>query len=264
VVFKLTPGGAYKILHAFTDTRDGGQPQGVTLDGAGNFYGVSKTGGPNNGNNCNVGCGVFWKLSPPGTLTVLHNFAGGDDGNAPVGLVARDAAGNIYGVTQYGGSINSYGTVFKYTTTGLYSARTLIGTSFFEPVGGLILDGPQNFYAPTAGPSDGGVLGITTNLDFPGFFAFNDSDGRSPNGELALDSAGNIYGTTYVGGPSEDGVVYEISSTGETVLHTFEPGAGGQNPNAGVALDSAGNIYGTTYHGGGGTTNVGVVFKITP
>ena len=265
VAFKLTPSGTYKILHAFTDTRDGGNPQGVTLDGAGNLYGVSRTGGPNNSNNCNFGCGTLWKLSPPGKLTVLHNFAGGTDGNAPVGIVVLDPAGDVYGTTRSGGNINSDGTVFKYTKNGLYSVRPLTASFGINPTGGLVLDGQGNFYGPTNGGTvgDGSIFRMDATLTFTGAFSFTGADGQNPNGGLTLDADGNIYGTTYDGGTSGSGTAFEITSTGETVLHSFDAPTGGQNPAAGVAIDAAGNIYGTTFHGGG-TSNYGVVFKITP
>jgi uncharacterized repeat protein (TIGR03803 family) len=81
------------------------------------------------------------------------------------------------------------------------------------------------------------------------------------------DSAGNLYGTTYLGGVSNKGVVYKVDTTGrQTVLHSFTGGADGGYPNAGVIGDSAGNLYGTTCQGG--TANVaapygyGVVYKV--
>jgi uncharacterized repeat protein (TIGR03803 family) len=266
VVFKLESSGTYKILHAFTGTIDGGDPQGVTLDGSGNIYGVSNSGGPNNSNNCNFGCGTLWKLSPPGKLTILHNFAGGTDGYAPVGLVYLDSQGTLYGATTYGGSANNNGTVYAYTRNGVYSLNVLTGPPGpSHPQGGFIRDASGNFYNSAGGGTigDGSVFRMNAALNITGTFSFTGTNGQNPNGGLILDSAGNVYGTTYDGGSSGWGAVFEISSTSESVLHSFDLPADGQNPAAGMTMDSLGNLYGTTFHGGG-TSNYGVVFEITP
>jgi uncharacterized repeat protein (TIGR03803 family) len=92
--------------------------------------------------------------------------------------------------------------------------------------------------------------------------SFNGKQGENPFGSgLVRDSAGNLYGTTKIGGAANAGVVFKLSKTGkETVLYTFKGGADGSNPNGGVILDSAGNLYGTAYQGG--AANQGVVFEV--
>jgi uncharacterized repeat protein (TIGR03803 family) len=90
---------------------------------------------------------------------------------------------------------------------------------------------------------------------------------------LALDGAGNLYGTTYQGGGAGCngagcGTVFRVTPGGtETVLYSFAGGLDGAQPLAGVILDTQGNLYGTTYHGGGsgcGGNGCGTVFKVTP
>ena len=95
------------------------------------------------------------------------------------------------------------------------------------------------------------------------------TDGSGPSAApLAIDAAGNIYGTTTHGGAYNMGTVYKISAPGqETVLYTFTGGADGASPEGGVVLDAAGNLYGTTIGGGSGSPigdQEGVVFKVTP
>ena len=86
--------------------------------------------------------------------------------------------------------------------------------------------------------------------------------GSTPStGDLVWDTSGNLYGTTYYGGPSNAGVIYILNSSGaQTVLHDFTGALGGGNPYAGVAIGTGGTLYGTTYAGGAG--HCGVVYKL--
>jgi uncharacterized repeat protein (TIGR03803 family) len=88
------------------------------------------------------------------------------------------------------------------------------------------------------------------------------NDGAAPMAGLAMDSAGNLYGTTQIGGANGSGTVFKISAAGtESTLYSFEGGAtDGSRPTADLIMDSAGNLYGTT--GSGGPNNEGTVFKM--
>ena len=98
-------------------------------------------------------------------------------------------------------------------------------------------------------------------------FNANGTDGYDPSGSLVLDAAGNLYGTTYWGGPYNGGIVFQLTASGdgswtETVLHNFNEGSGdGAQPIAGVIFDPAGNLYGTTMGGGG--YSYGTVFELS-
>jgi uncharacterized repeat protein (TIGR03803 family) len=96
----------------------------------------------------------------------------------------------------------------------------------------------------------------TTLYNFKG-----DPDGAIPVAPLIRDSAGNLYGTTYVGG-NNNGTVFEVTAAGqERILHTFKGSPDGSEPWAGLVADAAGNLYGTTALGG--AFNFGTVFEIT-
>jgi uncharacterized repeat protein (TIGR03803 family) len=94
-------------------------------------------------------------------------------------------------------------------------------------------------------------------------FAGGPKDGAFPWAGLVPDAAGNLYGTTSVGGASDQGTVFKVSKTGQKkVLFSFPVGlANGQGPLAGLVRDAAGNLYGTTP--GGGVFGYGIVFKVT-
>jgi uncharacterized repeat protein (TIGR03803 family) len=116
-VFKVGNTGKETVLYRFKDGADGQFPAGVIRDSKGNLYGTTVYG-----NRCghHGGCGVVFKLNKTGKLTVLHSMTGGADGRNPYGGVIRDAEGNLYGTTFYGGDLScgqgqGCGLVFKLT-----------------------------------------------------------------------------------------------------------------------------------------------------
>ncbi len=264
VVYKLDTTGQETVLYSFTGGADGGDPvAGVIRDSAGNLYGTTYSGGTG-------GYGVVYKLDAAGHETVLYSFTGGADGGFPVAGVIRDSAGNLYGTTSLGGAGFFGGVVYKLDTTShetvLYSFTGGADGGF--PLAGVIRDSAGNLYGTTPYGGYGGTAGrgVVYKLDTTGhetvLYRFaGGADGGNPEAGVIRDSAGNLYGTTLLGGTANAGVVYKLDTTGqETVLHTFTGGADGGNPEAGVIRDSAGNFYGTAYDGG--TGGRGVVYKL--
>ncbi len=247
------------VLHAFAGGTDGMSPHsGVIADAAGNLYGTTYYGGAAN-------AGVVYQVDATGHETVLYTFTGGADGKYPNAGVIRDSAGNLYGTTVYGG--NGNGVVYKVDTTGHQTVlHTFMGGSDgANPYAGVILDSAGNLYGTTS--SGGGSFnGVVYKLDPTGHETvlhnfLGGSDGANPQAGVVRDSAGNLYGTTFSGGPAFAGTVYKVHANGlYNVLYSFKGGADGANPYAGVFGDSAGNLYGTTYFGGSG--NVGVIYKL--
>jgi uncharacterized repeat protein (TIGR03803 family) len=102
-VFKLDTTGAETILYRFKGTPDGAFPFArLFRDAAGNLYGTTYSGGGSN-------LGTVFKLDATGKRTVLHSFTGAPDGANPYAGLIRDAAGNLYGTTGFGGDLACLG-----------------------------------------------------------------------------------------------------------------------------------------------------------
>ena len=111
----------------------------------------------------------------------------------------------------------------------------------------------------------------TSGYTFSSLFSFNDANGAIPLDGLAMDSQGDLFGTTVIGGASSDGTIFELKATGvntsgvttyataPAVLASFN-GTDGNEPYASLTLDNKGDLFGTTYEGG--SSNLGVVFEL--
>ena len=264
------------VAYRFTGGSDGGAPQGdLTFDQSGNIYGVTNSGG-------DAGNGVVYELTPSGggwTQTVLYSFQGTEDGANPYGGVVLDKAGNLYGVVNYGGHSNA-GAVYELSPSGSGWTKTTLydftgGSDGATPYGGLIIDASGNLYGTTAfggagrggtvfalTPANGGGWSFNTLYSFPGSGYPN----YGPMDKLAMDSAGNLYGTTYQDGTNQAGSIFKLTPSGGgwtyTSLHDFTGGSGGAYPISNLVLDTSGNLDGTA--SAGGANGYGVIFEITP
>ena len=263
LIYELTKSGTTwtrTAIYTFLGGTDGIGPVGnLIADSTGALYGVTEGGGCTVTLTYPIGCGTVFKLTPPATgatwtKTTLYTFQGNaNDGAEPLGPIARDAAGNIYGATQFGGM-----------------AETLCGTL---PNG--------------AGDSRCGVVfkltyNATANTYSESILHFftDGADGSIPSGGVVLDSKGNVYGTTLQGGTagtcqffgySGCGVVFELvkaSSYAKTAVHLFT-GADGASPSA-LMINSKNRLFGvTTMNTSAETCNAstyycGTAFQITP
>lgn len=115
-VFEVTMAGKEEVLHSFSGSPDGSGPySGLLRAASGSLYGVTYYGGTGScDDGSGTGCGVLFQFSPQGKETVLYNFGGTPDGANPLGGLAEDSTGNLYGTT-FGGGTYGCGTVFKYT-----------------------------------------------------------------------------------------------------------------------------------------------------
>ena len=283
------------VLHTFTFHKDGAFPfAGVSFDSKGNLYGVSSEAGFIQGSIC---CGTVFQLVPSDDGTwaynVIHTFEGPiSDGEDPTGSVIFDSAGNLYGTTQNGGWC---GVVYELSPTpaGPWKETILHYFNNIEngvtddgciPSSSLVFDKAGNLYGTTqqTGLSDcqtNAGCGTVFELSPTGSGTWTEeiihrfalpkqpSDGAEPYGGLALDRAGNLWGTTIAGGSAGLGTVFELEPQpagkwSERIVFNFTDDTTGWEPYAGLALDASGNLYGTTSYGG--VSGAGVVFKLTP
>jgi len=235
-VYKVDANGNETVLYSFTGGSDGLTPVGnLVRDSAGNLYGTTRYGGTG-------GWGTVYKLESSSNLITLYAFTGQTDGGFPTEGVTRDRAGNLYGATTYGG-IYGYGTVYKLDSSGNETALYNFtgGVDGGRPSGTVTRDSHGSLYGVTEYGGRG--YGVLYKIDANGnetvlhSFSFTGADGRSPYDTVALDSAGNLYGTTSTGGAKGGGVVYKFGLAGSgTALYSFTGGADGNLPAAGVLV----------------------------
>ncbi len=276
VVYELANngGGSYtfEVLHAFSKGSGGTHPIGDLVLFKGSLYGVTYDGGVNGCNNGgNHGCGTVYRLSKSGSKwieTVLHEFKlnNPNDGKYPFAGVTLDSEGNIYGTT-YGGGMQRNGTIFR-LSSGSYKEtvlRELNGAGNGCRIeSGVVLDSAGNLYGTASycgANNEGTVYQLKhsgSNYGFKVILQFNGPNGVFPyerSGHLAVDSAGNVYGTAYEGGAQQFGfgTVFKLAAGSflYTDLYNFlSKGLDGDAPKGGVSFDSRGNLYGTTFQGG--------------
>jgi uncharacterized repeat protein (TIGR03803 family) len=242
-VFRLSPaaggGWTHTVLRGFSSGTLGAYVSpGVVRDAAGNLYGTTLNGGDLSVSCQGAGCGVVFELSPTSTgqwtETVLHKFTGGADGGVPNGALTLDAAGNVYGTAAIGGNLSACTSGFG-NGCGVVYKLSHTSTGWRESVLRAFSKGPGGIY---------------------------------PNGGLALDAAGNVYGTTSEASNGLGGV-FQLTPTSsgqwnENVLLNFLSEG---NAAAGVIFDATGNLYGSTQSFSGEcpeSGTCGTVYELSP
>ena len=182
-----------------------------------------------------VGQGTAYELSPKNkqyVATALYDFChvgNCEDGLLPLGRLTLDAKGNLFGATENGGLPGSDGILFKLVPKGENSRQTVLYDFCSED---------------------------------------NCTDGADPNGDLAMDADGDLFGSAFTEGANHNGAIFKFSNGKEQVLYPFcsvgDRCSDGSAPAGSVITDAAGNIFGTTSAGGTGVPASGTVFELTP
>jgi uncharacterized repeat protein (TIGR03803 family) len=305
VAFELSPpavkGGVwtYSLLYAFGGAGLSSPEARLAIDEAGNLYDTTVSGGTG---ACAGGCGGVFKLAPPAqaggawTESVLFNFSGSfDTGGGTSGGITMDAHGSLYGTT-FSGSGSPSGTVFRLTPTtgGKHWTHTVLyafagGVDGADPEAEVVFDKNGNLYGMTnyGGSGSPNCFGVACGTVFqlmptPSgpwmhtvLYSFNGGkDSGYPERTLTLDEAGNLYGTTSIGGdPSCGGgtgcgTVFRLSPPAselgqwtETILHRFTGGKQGIGP-GGLTFGKDRLLYGPA--GTGAIDIDGLIFAVTP
>ena len=278
-VFSFNPSSlAFSVIYSFVGgNADGADSHGCVMQASdGNLYLMTNQGGPNN-------LGAIVRVSPTGTETVLHLFAGGTaDGSLPFGNLVQASDGNLYGMTEAGGA-GGNGVIFSLNpATSAYNVRYSFGAGsndVVQPFGAMVQASNGLLYGMAAyggANSVGGIFSFdpTSSAEAVVYSFASGSDGAVPQGSLIVASDGNLYGMTTAGGAANVGTVFRFSPTTktETVLHQFAGGpADGAVPLGDLLQASDGKLYGLTSAGGatscgvssGVTTYCGAVFSLT-
>jgi uncharacterized repeat protein (TIGR03803 family) len=284
-VYRLSPksGGGWteKVIYTFSATgADGTAPSaGMTIAADGTMYSTTPDGGA-------YGAGTVFSLkktSKGWKQTVIQNLNGSSNGGFPYEGLMMDTAGNLYGAAPTGGT-SGQGVIYRlsltkkgWVDTVLYSFTGQNGDGAGLYWIDLISDKSGNIYGAT---SFGGTNGTGTVWELVysetkktysesilyEFGASGSGDGNNPYGGLAMDTKGNLYGTTLYGGPSNIGTFYKLTRQGktwkETILHSFVGANDGNEPTGNPYIDATGRLYGMTQTGG--KSNLGIVYRITP
>lgn len=306
IAFALIPGNPWRFstLHDFTGGSDGAYPERLWRAADGTLYGSTAQGGTGQCRSAFgdvVGCGVAYALTPSAAgwvERVIHRFKGALDGADPDGAdpdggLAADADGRLYGTTSQGGpgrcrgnlgTVVGCGTVFRlapsvagWSEAVLYGFRGGAGDGQ-TPLGRLVVAGDTLYGVTAEGGStanQGYGWGTVFRLAQAAgiwretlLYRLSRADGFSPQGSLARDAAGRLYGSAELGGPGGAGTLFELSPPGAAGLAwTYRrlvgfSGANGVYPLGDLVLDATGALYGTTYQGGG--SNDGTAYRLVP
>jgi uncharacterized repeat protein (TIGR03803 family) len=235
IVYELPAGPrTYTPLDTFP-TNHGGPTAGLIADSQGNLYGSALVGGPTQNGS------IFELTAGSHTFSTVATF-NGTDGSGPVGNLAVDSKGDLFGVTGEGGTDND-GTIFEIvagsnTVTTLGTFNNINGA---DPLNGVYLDASGNLFGTTEVGGDQnttssyGVVGAGTIWEVPAgthtittLYAFTGfADGGYSESSLIADGAGDFFGTTSTGGTAGgDGTIFELSPViPAKVAYTQPPGA---------------------------------------
>jgi hypothetical protein len=252
-VFKLSKTGTgFQVLETFCTTcTTGGFPNSLVVGTDGNMYGTTTAGGffhSSASAGCQgVGCGVVFRLTPPGTYTVLHALNGTTESSIPLG-VTQASDGNLYGTTGY----FTTGTIFRVNPANSQFNTLYTFPAYIFPLNRLTQDSNGLLYGSTRPTNathssfavtifSSTLAGDVQNLQQINFPATK----RFAVGPLLQASDGNLWTTSYVGGTSNGGEVFSVTTSGALVDSlSFSPAIGVQ-PVGGVTQAKDGTLFGT-------------------
>ncbi len=194
-------------------------------------------------------------------LTVLHSFSG-PDGAYPLGRVALDSAGNVYGTTgqsPYSGSDGSPGTVFKLDASNGYQLTTLHTFGNGIPVSGLTPDSQGNLYGST---STGIIFKLDSSNDYAVSLLTVLAPLQIPPSDITPDGSGNLYGVIDNYNANTGSVFKLIASSNYSLSTVATFGSSVGCPASGLVIGPDGQLYGTAF--GPRSAQFGLVYRLDP
>ncbi len=277
-IFRISPSGVFTSLYSFDEidtfadgyvNASGTGPKSLTIDGNGNLYGTTASGGAKAG-------GTIFRFTKDGQFTALHSFESPGTGANDLTL-GKD--GSLYGTASSNG-LNGNGTVFKITPAGeftvLHNFSAITDTVNYtnsdgvEPNGGMVQGSDGNFYGTTisGGLGNGTVFSITPDGMFTSLHNFAisnytttlEGEGRTPTSGLTQGSDGRLYGETYSSG-ANNGTIFAITPSGVlTTLYRCSYAEVKDSSISGLIQGRDGNFYGTVEEAG--DNYVGTFFRL--
>jgi uncharacterized repeat protein (TIGR03803 family) len=259
-LFEYNPSTNTYIKKIDFDGGNGANPYGSLMQASsGKLYGITNEGGANDD-------GVLFEYNPATNTYIKKMDFDGTNGSKPNGSLIQASNGNLYGLTETGGT-NNNGVLFEYNpTTNIYTKKIdFDGTNGANPYGSLMQASNGKLYGMTG---SGGANGFGVLFEFdPVVNNFNkkfDFDGTNgimiPVGSLIQASNDKLYGLTFFGGTNQAGVLFEYDLVTNTYTKKFDfDGTNGGNPNGYLMQASNGKLYGMTIYGG--ANNKGVIFE---
>jgi uncharacterized repeat protein (TIGR03803 family) len=251
VLFKITSGGTYTVLHSFLGGSDGGYPDAAPIQASdGNLYGVSGGVGTST---------TLYKFTRAGAYSIVYTFA---TGTSVAGLL-QGSDGNLYATDSSGGA-NGCGSIVKLTLSGVLKATHSFncGNGGTAPFAALIQGTDGNYYGTTTGGGTG-TFGVLFRLGFSFgetvLHDFSSTGARDPQAGLMQATDGNLYGVSINSGNLNGSILYSFnpSTSAYSELHQF----------SGVGLFSAplmqytaGLLYGPSWTGG--TQSDGFLYSV--
>lgn len=263
-VFEITKGSGivttlvnFDIWNTYS-TSNGAYPVApVIFDSSGNLFGTTSAGGAN-------GCGTVFEIAKgSGALTTLATFMV-SNGENPEAAVTFDSSGDLFGTTEGANSSAVWGTVFEIAKGSgtLTTISSFNGTDGGNPKAAVTFDTSGNLFGTTSG---GGADGYGTVFEIAKgsnslstLASFNGTDGEAPEAAVALDTSGNLFGTTYNGGAAGDGALFELAKATQ-LAYTDAPAS----TTAGVALGGSDGIQVTLQDASGSTVEDGSTVTLT-
>lgn len=249
-------------------TTGSGVLAGLTMDANGDLFGVAQSGGSG-------GVGTAFELVNTGSVYSIQTLASfsGANGSYPAGALVADANGDLFGTTQSGGD-NGAGTVFELVKGASgYSLQTLVsfaGANGSAPTGPMIMDAQGDLFGTTLAGGSGGsgtvfeLVNTGSGYSLQTLANFSGANGAFLYAGLTADARGDLFGTTYSGGPSGNGTVFELvkGASGYTLqtLATLDNATTGGAVIAGLTIDANGDLFGAA--AGGGASDQGTVFEL--